>query len=61
MSGLTVTRLAVTRLDGQPPGNTQQMTTPRIRDTWLVRKHEALQLGLIYAAFTAVGSVSGGC
>ena len=29
-------------------------TTPRILDTWLLRKHEALQLGIIYAAFTAV-------
>jgi membrane-associated phospholipid phosphatase len=28
-------------------------TTPRIRDTWLVRKHEALQLAIIFAAFTA--------
>ncbi len=27
---------------------------PRIRDTWLVRKHEAAQLGIIYAVFTAV-------
>jgi len=35
-------------------GYSPRMTTPRIRDTWLVRKHEALQLGLIYAAFTAV-------
>lgn len=28
------------------------MTSPRIRDTWLVRKHEAFQLGIIYAVFT---------
>lgn len=26
----------------------------RLRDTWLVRKHEAFQLGILYAAFTAV-------
>jgi undecaprenyl-diphosphatase len=30
------------------------MTSPRIRDTWLVRKHEAMQLGIIYVVFTAV-------
>ena len=30
------------------------MTTPRIRDTWLVRKHEAVQLGILYVVFTAV-------
>jgi membrane-associated phospholipid phosphatase len=30
------------------------MTTTRTRDTWLVRKHEAIQLGIIYAVFTAV-------
>ncbi|HEY0518355.1 MAG TPA: phosphatase PAP2 family protein [Ilumatobacteraceae bacterium] len=30
------------------------MPTTRLRDTWLVRKHEAMVLALIYAAFTAV-------
>src|SRR5215212_3018410 len=30
------------------------MHTTRLRDTWLVRKHEAMVLGLIYAAFTAI-------
>ena len=30
------------------------MATPQIRDTWLVRKHEALQLGILYALFTGV-------
>jgi membrane-associated phospholipid phosphatase len=30
------------------------MSTPRIRDTWLVRKHETVQLGIIFVAFTAV-------
>jgi undecaprenyl-diphosphatase len=30
------------------------MTTSRLRDTWLVRKHEALVLGIIYASFTAI-------
>jgi membrane-associated phospholipid phosphatase len=44
----------VTGLTGRSPGYTRQMTTPRTRDTWLVRKHEALQLGIIYVAFTAV-------
>ncbi len=28
------------------------MSEPRLRDTWLVRKHEALVLGILYAAFT---------
>src|SRR6478752_1831697 len=36
------------------PGYTPAMTSPRIRDTWLVRKHEAMQLGIIYVVFTAV-------
>jgi undecaprenyl-diphosphatase len=29
------------------------MSEPRLRDTWLVRKHEALVLGILYATFTA--------
>jgi membrane-associated phospholipid phosphatase len=45
----------VNGLAGQQAGYAPAMTTtPRIRDTWLVRKHEAAQLGIIYAAFTAV-------
>ena len=44
----------MTGLAAHTPGYMRRMTTPRIRDTWLVRKHEAMQLGLIYAAFTAV-------
>lgn len=30
------------------------MSTHRIRDTWLVRKLEALQLGILFVSFTAV-------
>jgi undecaprenyl-diphosphatase len=30
------------------------MATPRLRDTWLVRKHEAMVLGIVYASFTAI-------
>ncbi|MGZ4741015.1 MAG: phosphatase PAP2 family protein [Ilumatobacteraceae bacterium] len=30
------------------------MSEPRLRDTWLVRKHEALVLGILYATFTAI-------
>ena len=29
------------------------MSEPRLRETWLVRKHEALVLGILYATFTA--------
>jgi membrane-associated phospholipid phosphatase len=35
------------------------MSTSRIRDTWLVRRHEALMLGILYAAFTAVWFIPG--
>ena len=30
------------------------MSEPRLRDTWLVRKHEASVLGILYATFTAI-------
>jgi membrane-associated phospholipid phosphatase len=30
------------------------MSEPRLRETWLVRKHEAMVLGILYATFTAV-------
>ena len=30
------------------------MTEHRLRETWLVRKHEALQLGIVYALLTAI-------
>jgi undecaprenyl-diphosphatase len=30
------------------------VTTPRLRDTWLVHKHQAIVLGVIYATFTAL-------
>lgn len=30
------------------------MTSARIRDTWLIRRHEALELGVIYALITGI-------
>jgi len=41
-------------LVGTAKGYLTGMSTPRIRDTWLVRRHEALVLGLLYVAFTAI-------
>lgn len=35
------------------------MSTPRIRDTWLVRRHEALLLGILYVTFTATWFIFG--
>lgn len=35
------------------------MPCPRIRDTWLIHRHEALVLGILYAVFTGIWFVIG--
>ena len=35
------------------------MSEPRLRDTWLVRRHEAFVLGILYVAFTGVWFAGG--
>src|SRR6185503_14355402 len=37
-----------------PQGTRPPMSEPRLRDTWVLRKHEASVLVALYAAFTAV-------
>lgn len=40
-------------------GYSSTMSTPRLRNTWLLRRHEALTLGCLYAVFTGVWFVVG--
>jgi undecaprenyl-diphosphatase len=40
-------------------GYSTTMSTPRLRSTWLLRRHEALILGCVYALLTAIWFVVG--
>ena len=46
--------MTVTRLADEGRGYTDPMQKQRLRDTWIIRKPEALVLGVLYVAMTAV-------
>jgi membrane-associated phospholipid phosphatase len=55
----TVAAISLPSLARTPSGYSCYMPTPRVRDTWLVRRHEAFVLGMVYAAFTTTWFAAG--